>query len=300
VGRASVQQLLGAAHAYEDSVALLICTSDFTDSARDFATRQSPRIRLWTLQELERFAERRLPFHHIDDLLTIVSTSPVVQRPIIHEVNRSVEFYDKVAGLYDHGVSQDFIQTHLELNRIIRTRLSATGENRLLDLGGGTGRLASAFQDSPRIHWHYCDASSRMAAIFHQTYRHNPVFAECVCSDAEEYLQKDNRRYDIILMSFLLSSMPDIPDFSLLRRRLTEGGLIVVAEANPAYSETKPNFSVADRQTGAVYSLRIRPIDAPTLARRAALAELNIVDLFGYDKGNRPYSYIATFQKTQD
>jgi restriction endonuclease Mrr len=67
----SVQQLLGAAHAYEDSAALLICTSGFTDSAREFAMRQSPRIRLWALPELEQFAQHRLSSPKIDEVVNI-------------------------------------------------------------------------------------------------------------------------------------------------------------------------------------------------------------------------------------
>ena len=63
-GRASiaaVQQLLGALHAYEAPRALLICTSDFTDSARGFAKRHARELSLWTGTELNRFAEGELP-----------------------------------------------------------------------------------------------------------------------------------------------------------------------------------------------------------------------------------------------
>lgn len=61
VSISTVQQLLGAAHAYGDSLALLICTSGFTDSAREFAMRQSLQIKLWTLAELEEFAKHGVP-----------------------------------------------------------------------------------------------------------------------------------------------------------------------------------------------------------------------------------------------
>ena len=69
VSISSVQQLLGAAHAYEDSAALLICTSDFTNSAREFALRQSSKITLWSLFELKRFAENRITSPQINALL---------------------------------------------------------------------------------------------------------------------------------------------------------------------------------------------------------------------------------------
>lgn len=69
VSISSVQQLLGATHAYEDSAALLICTSDFTNSAREFALRQSSRITLWSLAELKRFVEHRITAPQIEALL---------------------------------------------------------------------------------------------------------------------------------------------------------------------------------------------------------------------------------------
>lgn len=71
VSISSVQQLLGVAHAYQDHAALLVCTSDFTDSAREFAARQSPRIRLWTINELTTFSERRTGQGNLEAVLGI-------------------------------------------------------------------------------------------------------------------------------------------------------------------------------------------------------------------------------------
>jgi HJR/Mrr/RecB family endonuclease len=55
VSIAPVQQLLGAVHAYDTRKALLICTSNFTDSARGFASRYASELTLWTLADLEKF-----------------------------------------------------------------------------------------------------------------------------------------------------------------------------------------------------------------------------------------------------
>jgi hypothetical protein len=60
VSIAAVQQLLGAVFAYEAAKGLLICTSDFTDSARGFAERHSDKILLWTTGDLEQFANGQL------------------------------------------------------------------------------------------------------------------------------------------------------------------------------------------------------------------------------------------------
>lgn len=60
VSIAAVQQLLGAIHAYDAPKALLICTSDFTDSARGFANRYATELRLWTVDDLVRFLEGKI------------------------------------------------------------------------------------------------------------------------------------------------------------------------------------------------------------------------------------------------
>ncbi len=71
VSISSVQQLLGAAYADGNSAALLICTSGFTNSAREFAIRQSSKIALWSLAELMRFVERHSFSPQIDALLSM-------------------------------------------------------------------------------------------------------------------------------------------------------------------------------------------------------------------------------------
>jgi hypothetical protein len=70
----SVQQLLGAAHAYNDSAALLICTSEFTLSAREFAHRLFPRVVLWTLPDLARFVESRSKRRDIKELIELAES----------------------------------------------------------------------------------------------------------------------------------------------------------------------------------------------------------------------------------
>jgi hypothetical protein len=54
VSISAVQQLLGALHAYDARKAVLICTSDFTPSARAFAENYHDELVLWTTDELEK------------------------------------------------------------------------------------------------------------------------------------------------------------------------------------------------------------------------------------------------------
>ena len=213
------------------------------------------------------------------------------------EVQRAVEFYDKIAPHYDKGVSRDFINTHSDLNRVIQSQLSTGQTISILDLGGGTGRILSAFDTEPAIAWHYCDACPAMLNLFKRTFGSASVLREAVCQDAEEFLQKSTTQFDIIILSFLISSMPHLIDFTQLKQRLKSDGLLVIADANPTYSEKKPKFSIEDKSSNIKYSLKIRPIDAPSLSKNASLVGFQICELIGHNKGEQPYSYIATFKK---
>jgi HJR/Mrr/RecB family endonuclease len=55
----AVQQLLGAIHAYNVPIGLLIGASEFTDSARGFAKRHAKDLELWSPIELLEFAEEK-------------------------------------------------------------------------------------------------------------------------------------------------------------------------------------------------------------------------------------------------
>lgn len=59
VSIAVVQQLLGAIHGYHAPKAILICTSEFTDSARGFASRHASELSLWTADDLSQFLDAR-------------------------------------------------------------------------------------------------------------------------------------------------------------------------------------------------------------------------------------------------
>ena len=213
------------------------------------------------------------------------------------EVYRAAEFYEKIAVYYDKGVSNDFTGTHTDLNRVIEGQLSAGNATNVLDLGGGTGRIFGNFDVNPAVAWHYCDACPAMLNVFSRNFGKSSVLREAVCQDAEEYLHKSAARFDIIILSFLISSMPHTIDFSLLKHRLIDDGLLIIVEANPTYSEKKPKFSIFDKSNNVKYSLKIRPMDAPSLSKSASLVGFKIDDLLSHNKGDQPYSYIAIFKK---
>jgi HJR/Mrr/RecB family endonuclease len=54
----TVQQLLGAIHAYEASGGILISTSGFTASALSFSEKCNPKIEMWTMREVKKQLSR--------------------------------------------------------------------------------------------------------------------------------------------------------------------------------------------------------------------------------------------------
>lgn len=212
-----------------------------------------------------------------------------------HETAQSLKFYDKIAWHYDDEVSEDFVKTHNALNDVILAQIDKKPNPTVLDLGGGTGKILGTFQKRQGLKWFYCDASRTMNEVFKSNFSGCSIIQETCCMDASAYLKRKRRTYDVIVMSFVLSSMPRSINFNLLAGSLAAGGALIIAEANPTYSLGKPLFKITTDKRHKL-SLKIRPIDESSLADSARTAGLRIIDLVGIDKGDHPYSYIAVFQ----
>jgi SAM-dependent methyltransferase len=230
-----------------------------------------------------------------DRTLSVNDTGVVVERE--YAVDRAKHFYQEIASYYDLRNSGNLVSTHLETVAQIQAIRSQRSRVRLLDLGGGTGKLiAIHFFNDDGILWTYVDFSSAMAAEFRRNLAGHPLGenSEVVVKDITQALQQlQPASYDIILLSLVLSSMPTLPDFTPIARLLAHGGSLIVTDISPGYTHDNPLYKVS--LDGTVVALRTKPVDPYEVIRRATAAGLRATKQKPLGEGNAYYSFITTF-----
>ena len=147
----------------------------------------------------------------------------------------SLKFYALIADLYDQRNSEELLHTHRAVVTAIKRHIASRASSLVLDLGGGTGKLiAHHFFDNASVKWVYVDACGRMAEKFRENLSGVPLRTEAyVMTLSETHEQFSSSKSDVVVMSFLLSSLPERPDFVRIAGLLREDGVLIVAEAVP-------------------------------------------------------------------
>jgi SAM-dependent methyltransferase len=213
-------------------------------------------------------------------------------------VNRARDFYQKIARNYDLRNSGNLGLTQLATVAQIQTVRSNRSSLRVLDLGGGTGKMIAVhFFNDDAISWTYVDISAAMAAELQQN------LAGCPLGDNLEVIVDDlntaildlpTDTYDVIILSVVLSSMPALPDFDAISRLLAPGGTLIITDINPGYTRDKPLYKVTiDRNS--VVALRTNPVDPYEVVRRATAAGLQIAGQKTIGEGSFYYSFMTVF-----
>lgn len=229
--------------------------------------------------------------------------APCVARDAVdreYSVDRSREFYREIASSYDLRNSANLVATHLETVVTIKAIRTQRSTLRVLDLGGGTGKLiAIYFFNDDAISWTYVDFCPEMAAQFRHNLDGRPLGrnAEVLVEDLNQFLKQGKPGcYDVVLLSLVLSSMPAMPDFSAVARLLHPGGSLIVSDISPGYTRDNPLYKVS--VGGELIALRTNQVDPLEVSRRASAAGLSAGDLRPLGPGAMYYSFVATFVQT--
>lgn len=214
-----------------------------------------------------------------------------------YAVDQSRDFYHEIAPNYDLRNSGNLVSTHLstvaEL-QVIRARRSTM---RVLDLGGGTGKLiAIHFFNDDAVSWTYVDSCPAMADQFRRNLAGYPLGtnSKIEVDDLTQAIQQlPSASYDVIVLSLVLSSMPTLPDFAPIARLLTSGGSLIVTDINPGYTHDNPLYKVAIN--GSVVALRTTPVEPYEVIRRATAAGLRATEQKTLGEGDTYYSFLTVF-----
>ncbi|CAH8239717.1 hypothetical protein VAEU17_6430001 [Vibrio aestuarianus] len=215
---------------------------------------------------------------------------------IKYTLDRCSEFYNKISPTYDERNTKYLIDSHLIVTEKISELLSSRGELGVLDLGGGTGRtIATHFYHQKNVKWTYVDASSQMKAQFELNARNSKFNSVCKLSDINDFLRRDENKYDVVILSFVLTSMTQELDYEKLANKINDGGLIIIADIEPEYTAKKPDYEVS--VDGTKYSMTMKPVNALELVERFQKVDRHLKYCKSVKKQDQKrYSYVLTFK----
>jgi ubiquinone/menaquinone biosynthesis C-methylase UbiE len=214
----------------------------------------------------------------------------------VFETKESVVFYGEIADKYDERNTDELLQTHRDVVTEIKRYVGTRTKSDIFDIGGGTGRtIAEHFYDSTIVRWIYVDACSKMVDRFRYNMSGVQLRTEAhVMTLNEAYNYFSSVKFDLIVMSFLISSLSERPDFIRISQLMSPGGLLIVADADPAYTRIRPyySFTINDEsvalRTNPIHNLELR-----SLCEKSGLMECSVRPVM---KRGVIYSYVAVFQ----
>jgi ubiquinone/menaquinone biosynthesis C-methylase UbiE len=207
------------------------------------------------------------------------------------------DFYQLISAHYDLRNSRNLTATHLETVKRLLAIRSRRDSLRVLDLGGGTGKLiAVQFFNDAGVSWTYVDYCSAMVEEFRNNLS-GTTLGENSRIVLDDFMVATRRfapqSFDVVVLSLVLSSMPALPDFAPIARVLAPGGELIVTDISPGYTHENPLYKVA--LEGSVVALRTSPVDPYEVIRRAAAGGLEATRHTPIGEGNTYYSFLTVF-----
>jgi ubiquinone/menaquinone biosynthesis C-methylase UbiE len=184
---------------------------------------------------------------------------------VLYPSNMSVNFYSAIASTYDARNSLSLRQVQLRVASSIRELRLAKGDSpfSVCDIGGGTGRLiAEQFIHERQVNWTLIDASQEMLSVAQGNFYDAGLQIEFLHRDILQNGMMEsfgNRKFDAIVMSYLLSSLPKDPDWGGIIDMLSPDGVLIISDAASEYVAQRPEFDVAHQ--GIQHRLQLRRID---------------------------------------
>lgn len=219
----------------------------------------------------------------------------------VYDVSDAASFYNAMASIYDARQSDQLLDSQYKVISRLSDFLSGRARRSVLDLGCGTGEeIATHFAHRSDLKWFCVDESMAMVSRFVHNMRRSDMTVTPIIADAREQvasLLEDNRQFDAIVLSWLLSSLPSDISWTELRALLKPEGRLIVADAHPENLLKHPLYGVELGKQR--IALRLRSIVPSELVRAAVRAGLFLRDpseIIVKADGS-PYAFVQEFTR---
>jgi Methyltransferase domain len=209
-----------------------------------------------------------------------------------------VDFYDAVASLYNNRNRGEYIKTYVEIDKVIRSLSPSLDGISICDIGGGTGMLLRWFENN-KVKWTNIDISNQSLKKFKEDFPNYSNKTARICDIRTENFAVNGECFDVIVMSFLLSSLESSPNFNQIHAAMRENSLLVVADNYFEYVQKNPyyGFKAANGNTLAIRPKPVYPNDLRTQFQSLGFVEISykLVELDNIG----PYSQVHVFKKSK-
>lgn len=215
----------------------------------------------------------------------------------IFSTTECVKFYGLISDVYDSRLTRAYLDTQRKLADLIERYQKQIGRPiHLLDLGAGTGSLMRALERNSDIEWTCVEPCRGMEERLTKLFQGPPVEPRIYSTNIESFPDiSENKRFDIIVLCFVLSSLPSVPDLTRYINCLSDVGILVVCDGHPPAAKDVRPFRVTT--LSGTYSLDIVHMHAGQLRDEICSFGFEAIPSaqFEIKKDGKPYSFGMAF-----
>lgn len=214
-------------------------------------------------------------------------------------LSRVVDFYDSIATLYNKRNTGKYLATYVEIDRAIRSSRSSINGISVCDLGGGTGTLLRWFTKE-NVLWTNIDISRECLKVFDADFNAYPRKVTRIKDVRKDVFIEQEDQFDVVVMSYLWSSLDRLPDFNQIRGAMKKGSMLLVADNHFTYVQKNPRYGYENIR-GKTLSIRPRPMRPDEVREQVQAAgfietSYKLVSVDGVEN----YSQVHVFKKSDD
>lgn len=245
-----------------------------------------------------------LPVRRIRNLESnTLSLRPKPQEPTSHSysLKESIRFYDQVADVYDARLTREYLDTlRTTADLLLESFPDRSRQISVLDVGAGTGQFIRLLEGAKRVQWTCIEPANGMTSVLRRFFEGPPILPTIYEIGLEDIMKfVDGRRFEAITVNSMLSSLPELPDFSRLVELLTDDGILLISDGHPDIKVENQTFRI--RALDGIHSLQIEH-RAPSEITHAVTRTGQFVQV-GHErnitKSGRLYSYVLCFRKVE-
>ncbi len=214
-----------------------------------------------------------------------------------YDLGKSIDFYQVIAEGYDERNSSYLKMAHRSVIEIVERKINQSGKahSNILDLGGGTGRLiVEHFFNKEGISWFYLDKCEAMASLFKKNLKNTKLATDVKMGDLVDASELyEERFFDLVIVSFVLTSMEKLPSFNAIVDLLVEDGVLIVADIDHSYTISIPDYSVLVNDE--THVLHPKPINPLSLCEDLGKLGMRVISARPVLKDEEDYAFCLEF-----